>query len=155
MAPSITTAQLVSLSARSSRYVTAGLPPTLPAGSRPTNTPGLSDSSARRSVSATSASVVGVAPADCVRCSAVASPAGADTRFLRGSLKSDPAGKVHYRATVRMTHAPTPSSGRAPKLDLEPYQGAVYDGHVLFHGARFQVIDDVDFFSRLSNRYAR
>jgi hypothetical protein len=59
---------------------------------------------------------------------------------------------LHYSATLAMadrsTHAPAPP--RAPELPrLEPWtRASLYDGHVLFHGARFQVIRSVEGVSR-------
>ena len=56
---------------------------------------------------------------------------------------------LHYSATVGMTEAAVaaPASAAKPKLDAWT-QKAVYDGHVLFHGPSFQVIDAVQGVSR-------
>jgi hypothetical protein len=52
-------------------------------------------------------------------------------------------GPVHYTATAELgERASAPS---APSVrDLTPFAGPVYDGRVLFHGDRFQVIRSVD-----------
>jgi hypothetical protein len=56
---------------------------------------------------------------------------------------------LHYSATVGMTEVAVvaPASEVAPTLDAWT-QDAVYDGHVLFHGPSFQVIDSVQGVSR-------
>jgi acyl carrier protein len=56
---------------------------------------------------------------------------------------------LHYSATVGMTEiaVAAPAAETAPILD-EWTQDAVYDGHVLFHGPSFQVIDSVQGVSR-------
>jgi hypothetical protein len=56
---------------------------------------------------------------------------------------------LHYSATVSMTQAAVaqPASEAAPALK-QWTQSAVYDGHVLFHGPSFQVIDSVQGISR-------
>ena len=53
-------------------------------------------------------------------------------------------GTPHYSATVQMSESPAaqPAAQAAPALE-QWAQPAVYDGHVLFHGPRFQVIDAV------------
>jgi hypothetical protein len=63
---------------------------------------------------------------------------------LRGKNKV-----LHYSATVGMTEVAVaaPAAEAAPKLDAWT-QTAVYDGHVLFHGPSFQVIDSVQGISR-------
>jgi hypothetical protein len=63
---------------------------------------------------------------------------------LRGKNKV-----LHYSATVGMTEVAVapPAAEAAPKLDAWT-QAAVYDGHVLFHGPSFQVIDSVQGISR-------
>jgi acyl carrier protein len=63
---------------------------------------------------------------------------------LRGKNKV-----LHYSATVGMTElaVAAPAAEAAPQVD--PWtQDAVYDGHVLFHGPSFQVIDSVQGVSR-------
>lgn len=56
---------------------------------------------------------------------------------------------LHYSATVKMTEqaAPPPLADAQPALDKWT-QTAVYDGHVLFHGPSFQVIDSIKGISR-------
>jgi hypothetical protein len=56
---------------------------------------------------------------------------------------------LHYSATVSMTSQAVASPAReaAPSLDQWTH-AAVYDGHVLFHGPSFQVIDSVKGVSR-------
>ena len=56
---------------------------------------------------------------------------------------------LHYSATVGMTEVAVvaPASETAPTLDAWT-QKTVYDGHVLFHGPSFQVIDSVQGVSR-------
>jgi acyl carrier protein len=56
---------------------------------------------------------------------------------------------LHYSATVGMTKVAVtaPASEAEPILDAWT-QAAVYDGHVLFHGPSFQVIDSVQGVSR-------
>jgi hypothetical protein len=56
---------------------------------------------------------------------------------------------LHYSATVGMTESAVvaPPNAVAPSLDAWS-QAAVYDGHVLFHGPSFQVIDSVQGVSR-------
>jgi acyl carrier protein len=55
---------------------------------------------------------------------------------------------LHYAATVTMSPEPpvAPAAAEAPKV--ERFGGVVYDGHVLFHGPKFQVIRHVDGVSR-------
>ena len=56
---------------------------------------------------------------------------------------------LHYSATVTMSAHPaaSPNLAEAPKLERWTHP-TVYDGHVLFHGRRFQVIRAVDGVSR-------
>jgi hypothetical protein len=56
---------------------------------------------------------------------------------------------LHYSATVGMTEVAVaaPAAETAPILDTWT-QDSVYDGHVLFHGPSFQVIDSVQGVSR-------
>jgi hypothetical protein len=56
---------------------------------------------------------------------------------------------LHYSATVTMAAHPaaSPNIVEAPKLERWTHP-TVYDGHVLFHGHRFQVIRSVDGVSR-------
>ncbi len=53
-------------------------------------------------------------------------------------------GARYYSATAEMTPTQQTSSAQAPQLDLEPWSSEIYDGHVLFHGADFQVIKSLD-----------
>jgi hypothetical protein len=55
---------------------------------------------------------------------------------------------LHYAATVTMSPEPpvAPAAAEAPKV--ERFGSIVYDGHVLFHGPKFQVIRQVDGVSR-------
>jgi hypothetical protein len=55
---------------------------------------------------------------------------------------------LHYSATVQMTQGAVAQPAIEPAPSLEQWAGAVYDGHVLFHGPRFQVIDSVQGVSR-------
>ena len=56
---------------------------------------------------------------------------------------------LHYSATVKMTTAAVAQPEIEPQPVLEKWtQPAVYDGHVLFHGPSFQVIDAVKGVSR-------
>jgi NAD(P)-dependent dehydrogenase (short-subunit alcohol dehydrogenase family)/acyl carrier protein len=52
---------------------------------------------------------------------------------------------LRYSATAEMTqYPPDTARPRGPALALEPWAGReIYDGHVLFHGPRFQVIRDM------------
>ena len=43
-----------------------------------------------------------------------------------------------------MTEAPQTATRSAPQLELEPWSGEIYDGHLLFHGADFQVIRNLE-----------
>jgi hypothetical protein len=56
---------------------------------------------------------------------------------------------LHYSATVSMTTGAVAQPEIEPQPVLEKWtQAAVYDGHVLFHGPSFQVIDAVKGVSR-------
>ncbi|MDH4134496.1 MAG: polyketide synthase dehydratase domain-containing protein, partial [Gammaproteobacteria bacterium] len=56
---------------------------------------------------------------------------------------------LHYSATVKMAEHATlpPQAGAQPALEKWT-QEKVYDGHVLFHGPSFQVIDSIKGISR-------
>jgi hypothetical protein len=56
-----------------------------------------------------------------------------------------PSGRTHYRATAELTER-APSGGPAlPSLELQPWRDKdIYDGHVLFHGKTFQVIEALE-----------
>lgn len=73
-----------------------------------------------------------------VRCRPLALSANAAT--LAAEV-CGPGGAVHYRATLELTRAPSsPPAAPAPP-PLEPWtRPALYDGHVLFHGPRFQAL---------------
>jgi acyl carrier protein len=63
---------------------------------------------------------------------------------LRGKNKV-----LHYSATVSMTEAPVAAPALAAPPTLQAWtQATVYDGHVLFHGPGFQVINAVQGLSR-------
>jgi acyl transferase domain-containing protein len=56
---------------------------------------------------------------------------------------------LHYSATVTMTAQPVAAPALAAAPELQDWiQPAVYDGHVLFHGPSFQVINAVQGVSR-------
>jgi hypothetical protein len=56
---------------------------------------------------------------------------------------------LHYSATVTMTAQPVAAPALAAAPELQAWtQPAVYDGHVLFHGPSFQVINAVQGVSR-------
>ncbi|MEZ4319046.1 MAG: SDR family NAD(P)-dependent oxidoreductase [Myxococcota bacterium] len=52
-------------------------------------------------------------------------------------------GAKHYSATLKMTDDQEKARRPSPTLDLGAFTDEVYDGHVLFHGTQFQVIDEV------------
>jgi acyl transferase domain-containing protein len=54
-----------------------------------------------------------------------------------------PDGRPHYRATVRMDETVQSPTITVPDLALEPWEAPIYDGDLLFHGERFQVIERV------------
>ena len=56
---------------------------------------------------------------------------------------------LHYRAAVDMARRPPAAPPTPSTPPLETFDAAnLYDGHVLFHGPRFQVILDVEGLSR-------
>ncbi|MFT5460212.1 MAG: hypothetical protein ACI9K2_006729, partial [Myxococcota bacterium] len=53
-------------------------------------------------------------------------------------------GRAHYRATAEMDSREPAKGPALPNLKLQPWRDdAIYDGHVLFHGRTFQVIQDL------------
>jgi NAD(P)-dependent dehydrogenase (short-subunit alcohol dehydrogenase family) len=53
-------------------------------------------------------------------------------------------GRKHYTARIQMTEQRTAATGHSPRLSgMQAFTDDVYDGDVLFHGARFQVIDAI------------
>jgi hypothetical protein len=62
---------------------------------------------------------------------------------------SDPTGRAMYRAQVEMQAAHPPLHGGSPVVELEAWGAdVVYDGDILFHGADFQVIEQMDGISK-------
>jgi hypothetical protein len=58
-------------------------------------------------------------------------------------------GVLHYSAAVQLNQAPvSPPAAEAPPALEKWTHGPLYDGHVLFHGPQFQVIDSVAGVSR-------
>lgn len=79
-----------------------------------------------------------------VRAGQVSNGAGAQLAVeIRG-----PSGAVHYAGTVDMTTQPLPPRAFETPTKLERWSGPVYDGHVLFHGERFQVVRAIEGVSR-------
>ncbi|MCB9664734.1 MAG: SDR family oxidoreductase [Alphaproteobacteria bacterium] len=57
----------------------------------------------------------------------------------------DPEGALRYRAQVRLEQAPPVAGEEAPPPSVPPWgDTVVYDGRVLFHGAAFQVLREVE-----------
>ncbi len=61
---------------------------------------------------------------------------------------TDLADRPHYRCEVALEghsrHGERAPSPRSPATPGAPFGGAIYDGHALFHGPAFQVLDSVD-----------
>ncbi len=54
------------------------------------------------------------------------------------------AGVVHYTATAELGDAKAASVAPAPPTALDAFLGPIYDGHILFHGPRFQMLRAVE-----------
>jgi len=52
-------------------------------------------------------------------------------------------GAKHYSATIQMTEEQRHATQLSPDVTVQAFTDEVYDGQVLFHGARFQVIHSV------------
>ena len=51
---------------------------------------------------------------------------------------------LHYSSTIEMGLRQPTASGKKPAPAVEPWQGPIYDGHLLFHGPQFQVLRAID-----------